>query len=231
MSFDSLNARALILDVETVACDGAAAFLEPVDAPANYKDPIKIAEYIASASTKALDKCSLDPDLCRIVAIGWLLDGEPEPQIVIAETESQETTALEMFWDAAALPGGGVRRLASFYGLSFDLPVLIRRSQYLGVSYPLLNLDKYRTPHLDLHARLTFNGVTKTHSLEFYVKRFGLVVPSDDVDGSDIATLVAAGEWEKVRRHCEIDVLKTAALARRLGFLAAAVESVEGIAV
>jgi hypothetical protein len=217
----------LILDVETVACQDAAQFLEPVEAPSNYKDPVKIAEYVASASAKALEYCSTDPDLCRLVAIGWLLDSETEPQVVLAETESQETTALEMFWDAASLPGGGIRRLVSFYGLSFDLPVLMRRSQYLGVPFPLISTDKYRTSHLDLHARLTFNGATKkTHSLAFYVKRFALDVPDDDVDGADIARLVAAGEWAKIRHHCEVDVLKTAALARRLGFLAAAVEDV-----
>lgn len=219
MSFNDQFARALVLDLETVAIDAAADYLEPVEAPSNYVNQPAIDAYVRKATTKALERCSLDPDLCRIVCLGWLLDGETNPQLVIAENEDQEVTALEQFWEAASLSGGGVRRLASFYGLTFDLPVLVRRSQYLNVSFPQISTDKYRTSHLDLHARLTFNGVTKTHSLDFFAKRFALDVPLDMVDGSEIGGLVAEGRWAEVRRHCELDVLKTAALARRLGYL------------
>ena len=85
------------------------------------------------------------------------------------------------------------------------------------------NLDKYRTPHVDLHAKLTFNGATKhTHKLDFYAKRFGLPLPEDTIDGSDIAAVIAAGEWQKAVDHCRLDVLKTAGIARRIGLLAPA---------
>lgn len=220
MGFNDASARALVFDLETAALSDAAAYIEEPAAPANYKDGDKIAAYIREATQKALDRCSLDPDLCCIVAIGWLLEDQTTPSVLLAKDEQDEYDALCQFWDAAALPGGGVRRLCSFYGLSFDLPVLIRRSQYLGIEVPTISTDKYRTPHLDLHARLTFNGTTKTHALNFYAKRFALDVPSDEVDGADIGALVRQGAWDTVRRHCEIDVLKTAALARRLGFLA-----------
>ena len=212
--------RALVLDLETAALPDAAAFLEEPSAPGNFKDPDKIAAYVREATQKSLDRCSMDPDLCRIVAVGWVLEDATQPTTILARDEQEEYDAICQFWDVALLPSGGVRRLVSYFGLSFDLPVLVRRSQYLGIEVPEISLDRYRTIHLDLHARLTFNGTTKTHALDFYAKRFALDVPHDDVDGSQIGALVRAGKWEQVRRHCEVDVLKTAALARRLGLLA-----------
>ena len=41
----------------------------------------------------------------------------------------------------------------------------------------------------------------------------------DPHSGKDIAALVAAGEWAGVEGHCTADILKTAALARRIGVL------------
>ena len=57
----------LILDCECVGIETASDFLEPIEAPSNYKDPAKIESYIAEATAKAVERCGLDPDLCRIV--------------------------------------------------------------------------------------------------------------------------------------------------------------------
>jgi hypothetical protein len=134
-----------------------------------------------------------------------------------------------LFWNIVTTPGGSHRRTISFYGLSFDWPVIVQRSRYLGVPFALPTLDKYRTPHTDLHALLTFNGATKhTHSLDFYAKRFGVQLPADAIDGSQIAKAVADGAWEKVTTHCRLDVLKTAAIAHRIGALSSAPRLPEG---
>jgi hypothetical protein len=37
----------IVLDIETVGLPDAASYMEPVTAPANYKDPEKIAAYVA----------------------------------------------------------------------------------------------------------------------------------------------------------------------------------------
>jgi hypothetical protein len=73
---------------------------------------------------------------------------------------------------------------------------------------------------MDLHAMLTFNGKGKTHSLDFYCKRFKLDVPDDPYTGKDIGRLVKEQKWAEVMSHCQCDVLKTAALGRRCGWIA-----------
>jgi uncharacterized protein YprB with RNaseH-like and TPR domain len=203
----------LILDIETFALDGADAFLEPVSAPSNYKDPAKIQQYCEEKRVELLSRCALDPDLCRIVAAGWSHDGN-DVGVEIATHENQERGLLEELWFAILKSDAVI----GFNVLAFDLPVMIRRSQYLGVSVPELNLDRYRTPHIDLMERLSFNGKIKAHSLDFYCKRFGIDVP-DEHSGKDVDALVKAGDWNAVAAHCRADITRTKALAARLGYI------------
>lgn len=224
MGLNSDNATALVFDLETLPIEGADQFIDPDDvaAPINYVDPIKIRDYVRKATLKAAEKACLDPDLCRIAILGVLHEGEREPVMLTAETEAKEVALLQLFWSMVSGPGGWHRRTISFYGLSFDWPVIVQRSRYLGVPFSLPNLDKYRTPHTDLHALLTFNGATgKTHKLDFYAKRFGLDLPADPIDGAQIGAVIAAGDWPKAVEHCRLDVLKAAGIARRIGVLSA----------
>ena len=209
----------MIVDIECVGIDTASDFLEPVEAPSNYKDPLKIDAYIKEATAKAVERCGLDPDLCRIVALGH---GEPDGKdhVILCRDEETEAAALEAFWKQVT-NGISTRTLVSFNGFSYDLPVLMRRSQYLGVSFPLLNLDRYRSPHIDLMQRLTWNGAIKAHTLKFYAARFGMPV-EDNVDGSQIAELVKAGDWAGVEGHCRSDLAITRFIAQKLKLIPAA---------
>ena len=109
--------------------------------------------------------------------------------------------------------------LVGFNCLSFDLPVLLRRSLYLGVHAPHVPLNKYRPGRVvDLMQLLAYQGTVTYRSLGFYCRRFGISVP-DEVTGADVAALVAAGEWRQVRDHVRADVAKTAQLAGRIGVI------------
>lgn len=211
MGFNGENARKIVLDLETAPIDGAAEYLESVDAPANYKDPEKIAAYQREAQAGQLAKAALDPDLCRIVALGWQ-HGE-DAQSVLCQSEDMEAIHLMDFWERF--------RGAHFIGyniLGFDLPVLLRRSLYLGVKAPAIQVDKYRHPQVtDLLMLLSNNGAQKFRSLSFYLKRFGL--PATDGKGSEVPALVAAGDWAAVEAHLRADLLATASLAQRVGVL------------
>lgn len=210
--------RHLIVDVETVPIADAATFVEPVTAPSNYKDPDKIRAYIAEKEAEQVAKCSLDPDLCRLAAVGWMYADEAEPFVTTCEDEAIEAMALLNFWrnvDAGTI-------LVGFNILNFDARVLLRRSLYLNEPAPALLLERFKHPQIDdLMLRLCWNDPYKAHSLAFYVQRFGLPPVDDDVVGADIGALVQAGEWGRVAKHCRADVLRTAALARRLGVIAA----------
>jgi hypothetical protein len=207
----------VILDLETLAVSDAADFTEPAAAPANYKDPEKIAAYIAQAQRDQVERAALYPWTCRIVAIGTAVD-EQEPTVILTPDEREEREALVWFWrevaaeDEARIP----RPIIGFNHRTFDLPILMARSILLGVPHLELNLDRYRTPHVDVLDVLTWRGAIPARSLTWFARRFGLPV-EDTVRGRDIATLAAAGDWEAIRAHCASDVRLTRALAQRIG--------------
>jgi DNA polymerase elongation subunit (family B) len=201
---------AILIDIECVGIDTASDYLEPVEAPSNYKDEAKKAEYIANATAKAVDRCALDPD----VALGA---GEVEghDKVIICRDEETEAAALEALGKRIVNAAGVARTIVSFNGFGYDLPVLMRRAQYLGVNFPVLSVDKYRSSHIDLMQVLSFRGAIKAHSLRFYASRFGMRV-EDPSTGADIAGLVKAGDWKAVEEHCLADLAQTRFLAQKL---------------
>ncbi len=215
---------ALVFDCETYAIDGAAGYLETPTAPANYKDPDAIKRYVEQATRDAVNKAALDIDLARIVALGVMGDSDEQPQILTARDEQDETAILTWFWSLLTTDRHGARpTLIGFNCIGYDLPLMLRRSLYLGVKAPRLPINKYRHDGIeDLMLTLSFDGALKFRGLSFYCKRFGLDVPCDETSGADIASLIAANDWQGVIDHCRADVLKTAALARRVGVLKAA---------
>ena len=205
--------RFCVFDIETAPLADAAVYLPPPKPRANLKDPAKIEADLAEKTAASLERAALDPDLCRIVAAGWDCDGRAES--AVCADAAQERRLLERFWTQSR---GAT--LVGFNCLGFDLPVLLRRSLYLGVRAPTFSLNKYRPGSIvDVMQRLAYQGTLPYRSLAFYCTRFAIAVP-DDVTGADITALVAAGEWRTVHAHVRADVAKTTALARRIGVLA-----------
>jgi hypothetical protein len=235
----------IIADVETFPLDDVEQYLTPlpeiqppdlglIAAAKNLVDPVKIAADIekrrvaavtdyhaAIAAQQAqwqalIDGCSLEPDLGRIVACGWMFIEDAEPRVLVCQSESEERDALDYFArDYAATTNP---QIVTFNGLRFDLLYMMRRATFLGVRFPILNVDRYRTPHLDLQAILSYNGILKFRSLKFYLNRFGL--QNDDLTtGKDITSMVRAGDWEGVKAHNRADVIGTKLLAQRLGLI------------
>lgn len=224
MTINNAGTYRVAFDLETVPIPDAADFIDAsqFQAPGNYKDPEKIKANIEEQKANAISRAALDPDLCRIVALGWMVEDESEPTVRLLQDADPhaEATLLREFWDVL-----GQRPSVGKNSLGFDIPVLLRRSLYLGVYPPMINMDKYRTPHIDLQQRLTFNGVLKAKTLDFYCKRLGICVP-DAVSGKDVGRLVADGNWQAVADHCRADVLKTAALAEKMGMFRPQLEMV-----
>ena len=218
--------RHLIVDVETVAIKDVETYLEPVSAPSNYKDEAKIAAYIAEETKRQAEKAALDIDLARIVCLGWQL-GEESGHWIIKD-EIAEQTILAEFWRQfwpVYVPGYTIA--VTFNGLNYDLPLLLRRSLYLGVPAPKLQLERFKhADAIDLMAILSMDGRLKMHGLRFYCQRFGIPVDDESV-GADIAGLVAAGDWAAVEKHCTADVEATHALAVRMGVLKGDVPAVK----
>lgn len=204
----------MVIDIETYSLAEAAQFIEEPSAPANYKDPEKIAAYVAEKRIENLSRCALDVDLCRIVALGTQNTETGAIVVTTAHDDATERDMLEGFWHDTA----GCNYIG-FNILGFDLPVLMRRSLYLGLNYfRQTPVDRYKTPHSDLMEILSFNGKLKYRGLDFYCRRFGIAI-ADETSGADIDALVKADDWVGVEAHCRADVVKTALLARRIGVL------------
>lgn len=209
----------LVFDIETCPMPNCSDYLtDLIEAPGNYKKPEAIAAYIAEAKTKQIEKAALDLDLCEIAAIGIRLPGEDALYVQTRGT-TDEAEMLDGFWRfvRGCQRDGGI--LVGFNVLGFDLPVLLRRSLYLGVDAPALSISKYRHDGIvDVQDVLTFSGKTTWRSLGFYAKRFG--IPHDDsVKGEDVPALVGSGAWDTVAAHVRADVATTTALAQRIGVI------------
>jgi hypothetical protein len=211
--------RHTFLDCETAPLPDAESMLPEFHHNKGTKDPTLRAEQIATKRANALAEAALDPDLCRIVALGSWWDVEPEPALVLCHDESQEAAALTEFWETYR----GIRYehphtvLVGSNLLGFDLPVMVRRSLYLRVDVPHLERGKYRHRDvIDLKNLLCDDEWLAWRSLDYYVRRFGLDVPHDPIDGAQIPALVAAQDWLAVRNHLRCDLLKVRALAQRI---------------
>lgn len=208
---------AIILDIETIAMDGVET--EPVQAPANYKDAVKIAAYVAEKQAEQVSKAALYPWTARAIAIGYCDDGDEAVTVKIAKTEVTEGVMLGDFWHRVYdRRSGTLESLVTFNGLGFDLPVLVARSRLLGIPTPDISLDRYRSPHPDLMQILTFRGAIQARSLKWFAHRFGLNV-DDAFSGKEIATLYEDGNWDAIISHVTSDVTLTRQLAQRLGVI------------
>jgi len=217
----------VIADLETIAHPEAAAYLPPPEleyltAPKNYTKPETIEQWKVDEKARRikqweddLERCALDPDLNRIVAIGYMRPRDEDVTVITCQNEIQERAALEQFWTEAKQA-----MLIGYNFAGFDAPTLMRRSLLLGVKAPGLYLSKYKHPSVvDVMKILSFDNLLTFRKQSFYLKRFGLDVPKDDLTGADIALAVHEGRWDAIEHHVRCDVLGTRALAAHIGLI------------
>lgn len=231
MSYENFT----ILDTETIAIEGLEKWIEPSEAPANYKDPAKIAAYVAEDKQKRIAKAATDVDLARIVCLGALWSGGEFQQTDIYTaflSDGTHSEELEHKVIGLALNACAADAVIGFH-LSFDLSLILRRAQLLGYpgDLPEFRYSRYRDSELvwpvsgfrtqvvDLEQVLTFYGAVQGRSLDWYCRRFN--IPCDDVvDGADIQHLWDAGYRDQIVAHCRADVaVRTKGLAERLGII------------
>lgn len=216
--------RYLILDLETLPIDNAADFIatDDIAAPSNWKDPEKIAVYCEAERKERIGKAALDLDLARICAVGGCSDRTP-PTAIVLKTEAEEADELARL--ASSLdqyrPHSELLTIITFNGFKYDLPLLMRRAKYLGVPFPKINLDRYRSPHIDLYEELTMKGAIKAHALRWYFRRHGWtdLLEADPLKdgGADVGQAAAEGRWKDIEAHVLADIWGTWRLAQWMG--------------
>jgi DNA polymerase elongation subunit (family B) len=208
-----------VIDVETAPIEDVDDYLSNNHtAPSTYKKPEAIAKYVAEAKAKERGDAALNIDLCRLVAVCYQAIGQPlDVKGWIARNATEEQAMLCELWGMLR----GQYGPATLYGhniLNFDVPVLLRRSLYLGVTPVQYDLGKYRHDRIvDTQQILSYNGMLKYRSKNFYAKRFGIVEAGDFITGADVGKCIARGDYETVLNHCRTDVRVEYRLAEAIG--------------
>ena len=185
----------LFFDIETRADPQACTLMPEPKAPANFKDPDKIAAAIAEKKTEMLASAALDADYGQIISVGYAIGSSDEleglPVEVLLNTGhpgGTEDWLIAAFWELFAQCDG---RCVGYNILGFDLPYILRRSFALGVK-PLVfpNMARFRTePITDLMSILYNWGNDRYKGLKTVAKLYGISNDCPDVDGSQVATL------------------------------------------
>ena len=200
----------LFFDIETKAKADTLRFMDEPNAPSNYKDPIKIQQYIENKKQEQIEKAALDADFGTIVAIGMKINDEKVFSIIIEENDvDAEVDMIHAFWRLLAIERG---RCCGYNILNFDLPYLMRRSFDLGIKLPIVpNLSKYNNPDtLDLMAIL-YNW-TSFKSLKWVAERYALDNPLPELSGEDVKNM----DNDILRKYVENDVYLVYQLYQRM---------------
>lgn len=218
-------ATIVALDIETIPDEGELAYAiqtgpeTPFTAPGNYKDPDKIAEYVANARARweegLIKRCSLDPDYGNIASVA-LWDGSQGGTLTLNEFDGDETTLLLALWDHLRDIDG----IVTFNGVSFDWRWIRERSCIRGVRLGK-SFDTRRQaywPNCDLMLvradweRDRWRGLAETCRI------FGVSCEGKEsgMDGSQVYQYVQDGRWAEVAAYNLSDAKATWDLYQRL---------------
>ncbi len=200
------------LDIETIPCQSPEYREEVranITAPAQYKKPESIAEWIEKNGDAAADeivaKTSFDPAHGHICTIGFAI-GDGEVQAVHAEAVECEQLIIESFF--AALPELGLNQFVGHYISGFDLSFILRRAIVLGVKLPVKTIfPRHPKPWDDcvFDTMVAWAGPRDRISQDNLCKALGLQCKGD-FDGSMVAKAWADGEHQTIADYCKRDV-------------------------
>jgi hypothetical protein len=210
------HTNGLLVDIETVPLERALDWVEPAG---NLVDPVKKA---ASVREKQ-DKLALDPNGCRIVALGiWRLEHgvwSDEPTVEVAQTLDDEARLLSAWLDDDKYFGFNIR--------GFDCPVMMRRAQILRVPFPAISLARYgRGDVVDLFDELTWHeghhcaGGAVSRSLDSFARVFDLPEMDNPGGGELVSVWAKDGRFDLIAQHCTADLYREAHLGARLNLWA-----------
>lgn len=234
----------LHLDIETIPAQDDAtkadiaaeidALKAQVTAPGNYKDPVKIAEYI-NARRAEIDaqadetwrKTSLDGTRGRIVCISWAINDEPARSMwwnpfapaercLLAGERFSEEEMLQAFF--RELDGKTLFWIGHNI-IGFDLRFIYQRAVILGVkpSIPIPH-DTRGNCHVVYDTMIGWAGWGNRVKLDSLCKALGLGGKTEGVDGSKVWPMVADGRIKDVAEYCENDVEITRQVYKRMTF-------------
>ena len=198
----------LCVDIETIADVPEwliQRWRESIQAPGNYKDPVKIEKYREEALRKRIEKAALSPLTGKVacVGIGYKDAADWEYECFISRSMDERALLLGVDKAIASLPRVGW--LVSFNGRKFDFPFLaVRSMKYhleLEHKWPLSKWDRR---HVDMFDAFGEGGLGDWGRLLLGEGKTG--------SGSHVDEMVREGRWEDLEYYCLHDVKLTAGL-------------------
>lgn len=218
---------------EALAAD-AAIDKAAVRAPSNYKDEVKIAEYI-SAKHAEIDasvgekwrKTSLDGAYGQIVVASIAIDDAPPVAFWSEDWANAERDILRDLFGALREAHNPTRMTRpTFIGhniIAFDLRFIFQRAVINGV-IPASIIPFNARPWDDtvFDTMVAWAGVGNRVSLDKLCGALGLPKKSteigDEIDGSKVWDYVQDGRIAEVAEYCKADVERVRSIHRRMTF-------------
>lgn len=203
----------IIWDIETAPRPLAEieSLAPEFSAPDNYKDPVKIANYITERKADWLDKAALSPLTGSIVAIGYVTDGQ------FIDSITDEATMLRSLWATVQQGEYGSHAMVGFNTSRFDVQFCVKRSWLLNVPVPR-NIMKGRYVNDAIFTDLAEVWSCGNHgeyaSLKTLARYFG-IGDKDESQSEHFGKLLLNNLAEAIR-HLENDLRLTEAIADRL---------------
>ncbi|NJD24079.1 MAG: hypothetical protein FIB06_01600 [Betaproteobacteria bacterium] len=233
----------IYFDIETapdMRLGAREAIRAQLKAPANYKKPESIAQWLAEEGEAAADtawrKTALDASAGELISIAWCTDDDGDAQSVIRAPGDDERTVLAGFFNQVQqlLEAGAIRDHrgdlvyddAPFFvahNAAFDLGFLWRRSIVLGVRPPFRIPGPCAREGKDFACTMrTWAGPRDTIGLDRLCRALGIASPKGDLDGSKVYDAWQAGELERIAEYNRRDALAVRDIWHRLNWEAAA---------
>lgn len=205
--------RMIALDIETGSLPDPALTIPEFDPPAGWKDPEKIAAFLERKRVAFREQAALYAFSGKVVAVGFYDSDEGfywESELNLPEPELLAWTWGELLNPVA---------VATFNGVDFDFPMLIRRSWICGVPVPswVLENDGYMSRLISMNdtRRLwCMRDRQAPGNLGQLFAAFGL--PPKFGDGADFYDLLKNGKKEEAAAYLERDVTGTWQLRQRM---------------
>ena len=166
---------------------------------------------------------SLHPELSRVCVISAVRVSDGvigTPKSWVAPTLDDEADTIQGFLEAVGHSSYRRARWVTMNGKSFDVPYLKARVARHGLGHLVPGNGIFhdypfkQTPHADLA-----NLWRMPSSLDSLCDHLRVETPKGEMCGADVASAVADGRIDDVRRYCEADVIATAECYLKLGTL------------
>lgn len=215
----------LYLDIETIPSQSPevhAQIAETITAPGNYKKPESIAQWEAEQKPalvkEAIAKTSFDGAYGHVCCIGFVFDDKGTVRTIEAREPSEEKEVLGQFLELSSMYGGRNWNL-TIVGhniINFDIRFLWQRAFVLGIQVPSWMPRDPKPWSGEVFDTMTaFAGQRGTISLDRLSRALGLS-GKDDIDGSMIADLWAAGEYDRISEYCRSDIERVRNVHRKM---------------